>query len=370
MTMATKQYNYCLDFIKGIACVCVVLMHCEFPGIIGTVVQTISRFCVPFFFMVSGYYATNLSKLNEGGFLSQIFNRKVLHIAKIAFWATVFYFTFAIIQQVIWNDLSLSVSKTELLLFLFFNEPFIIAGQLWFLFALLYDYILVTILDKLQLQKTGLMFGFVLLVLFYFLGQGIHIIGGGIPVPDFVINDFGGNVPHIEEGRIPIPNFLYRNFLFEGFAFFMLGRFLRDNKSKLRFRNSTLITIIVISSVLCIVERQLMGRDFGVNICSLPQVVALFIFGINNPERCAGVIQKLGKNCSMLIYILHPFVWHSMERVYDRIGVADNLEALYILPVLVVLFTIALSLLYNWVTHSIVNNQTSLNDRTNNSINR
>lgn len=55
--MATKkQYNYCLDFIKGIACMFVVFMHCEFPGIMGTAVQAVSRFCVPFFFMVSGYF--------------------------------------------------------------------------------------------------------------------------------------------------------------------------------------------------------------------------------------------------------------------------------------------------------------------------
>ena len=56
MTAEKKQYNYCLDFLKGIACVFVVFMHCEFPGIMGTAVQAISRFCVPFFFMVSGYY--------------------------------------------------------------------------------------------------------------------------------------------------------------------------------------------------------------------------------------------------------------------------------------------------------------------------
>ncbi|MBR1631194.1 MAG: acyltransferase family protein [Paludibacteraceae bacterium] len=56
MSESQKQYNYCLDFIKGIACVFVVFMHCEFPGIMGMAVQAISRFCVPFFFMVSGYY--------------------------------------------------------------------------------------------------------------------------------------------------------------------------------------------------------------------------------------------------------------------------------------------------------------------------
>lgn len=60
----TKQYNYCLDFIKGIACIFVVFMHCEFPGILGVAVQAISRFCVPLFFMVSGFFCYNANNLN------------------------------------------------------------------------------------------------------------------------------------------------------------------------------------------------------------------------------------------------------------------------------------------------------------------
>ena len=56
MEKRIKEYNYCLDFIKGIACFFVVCMHCEFPGKAGMVVQCMTRFCVPFFFMVSGYY--------------------------------------------------------------------------------------------------------------------------------------------------------------------------------------------------------------------------------------------------------------------------------------------------------------------------
>lgn len=54
--MDAKQYNYCLDYLKGIACIFVVFMHCEFPGVMGIAVQAISRFCVPFFFMVSGWF--------------------------------------------------------------------------------------------------------------------------------------------------------------------------------------------------------------------------------------------------------------------------------------------------------------------------
>ena len=60
--VSKREYNYCLDFIKGIACICVVFMHCEFPGVLGTAIQCVSRFCVPFFFMVSGYYCYDAKK--------------------------------------------------------------------------------------------------------------------------------------------------------------------------------------------------------------------------------------------------------------------------------------------------------------------
>ena len=53
---AKKQYNYCMDFLKGIACIFVVFIHVKFPGNFGQSVQAIARFAVPFFFMVSGYY--------------------------------------------------------------------------------------------------------------------------------------------------------------------------------------------------------------------------------------------------------------------------------------------------------------------------
>ena len=45
----TKQYNSCLGFLMGLACIFVVFMHCEFPGKIGVIVQAISRFSIPFF---------------------------------------------------------------------------------------------------------------------------------------------------------------------------------------------------------------------------------------------------------------------------------------------------------------------------------
>ena len=98
-----KQYNYCLDFIKGIACILVVFMHCEFPGILGTAVQTISRFCVPLFFMVSGYFCFNVSESSKSWL-------KIRHVAKITLFASLFYLAFVLLVELVSHNLEINVS--------------------------------------------------------------------------------------------------------------------------------------------------------------------------------------------------------------------------------------------------------------------
>ena len=57
--MEVKKRNRCLDFMKGLACIGVVFMHCSFPYPYGQVISFVFKFAVPIFFMVSGYYTYN-----------------------------------------------------------------------------------------------------------------------------------------------------------------------------------------------------------------------------------------------------------------------------------------------------------------------
>ena len=54
--MAEKKINKCLNFAKGVACILVVFIHCQFPPPVGRYVISIARAAVPLFFMVSGYF--------------------------------------------------------------------------------------------------------------------------------------------------------------------------------------------------------------------------------------------------------------------------------------------------------------------------
>ena len=332
MTITTKQYNSCLDFLKGIACMFVVFMHCEFPGIIGIAVQAISRFCVPFFFMVSGYFcfrplmqladSKNVAVVNGGG-NSLVIKKKAQHIAIIALYASLFYIAFALLQQALFHNQDFSVSKVKVAYWLVLNKPFVIAGHLWFLFALLYVYIFYGLLERFNLRKFAYNMAAVMFVVYICLAQGAHLAGCQVPNP------------------------IYRNWLVEAFPFFMLGHWIHENQDRINISNKALIAIIVVSTLLCLVERWFMGRDFGVNIVTIPQVFALFVYGVKNPTSHEGAMQRMGRDCSMMVYIIHIAIWVLLDGIYKYMGIAENLLALYIKPVLVVVFSLLFALLFN-----------------------
>lgn len=332
MTTTQKQYNYCLDFFKGIACMFVVFMHCEFPGIMGVAVQAISRFCVPFFFMVSGYFcfrpivqstANQRLTTQTGGGKSLIY-RKLKHIGKITLYASLFYLAFVLLQHLVLHNFHPNYGLKTFFTFIVFNNPLPgIAGQYWFLFALLYAYAFYGLLETLHLRKFAYGLAAVMFVVYVVLAQGMHLAG------------------------YHVPNMIYRNWLIEAFPYFMLGHWIHENQDRINISNQVLVTVIIVTTLLCWVERWIMGRDFGVNIVTIPQVFALFVYGVKNPEKHEGVIQRIGRDCSMMVYILHPAVWHSLEGVYSKLGWSDNMPALYLMPILVLGISIVLSLLFN-----------------------
>ncbi len=315
-----KQYNYCLDFFKGIACIFVVFMHCEFPGIMGIVVQAIGRFCVPLFFMVSGYFCFRSADVKLS--LSDS-SRKIKHIGKITFYASLFYFFYFLLRQYFSGNIDLSVSNRQIFNWIVFNNPVWVASQYWFLFALFYTYIFFFAFELSGKRVWGYRIAVTMFIAYFFLAQGLHV------------------------ATIHIPNYIYRNWLVEGFAFFMLGYWIHEHQSHINIRDNVLISIIIFSTFLCLPERYLLGRDFGVNICTIPQISAMFIYATKNPTRHRGYLQLLGKNCSMFVYILHPAVWHTIEDLYQETNLDGNKVALYVMPIIVLSITILLSIVCN-----------------------
>lgn len=314
-----RQYNSCFDFIKGIACICVVFMHCEFPGLFGIVVQTVSRFCVPFFFMISGYYS--YYGADEGKQYNA--RKKITHIAKITIFATLFYLLVTIALRLIFGGSLSFPLRSVFVNWLVFNQPVLISGHLWFLFALLYDYILFSLAHRLKFVTVAIWLIPILIFAYIALAQGAHLAG------------------------VKIPNMFYRNFLIEGFPLFMAGYWLHQNSAKViaKCNDGWLLLLLCASTAACLLERIAFGRDFGVNIATFPQVICLFILGMKHAGKFAGsALGWIGKRLSMLIYVLHMFVWRTLiNRIYSFIHISQNPIALYLKPVVVLVATIVFS---------------------------
>ena len=286
-------------------------MHCEFPGTVGIIVQAISRFSVPFFFMISGFFCYYPNELSYNTVTAR---RKITHICRIVLWASLFYLLFAFVLKG-----SYIVRRYDVMAFGIFNQPFIVVGQLWFLFALLYDYIAFGLIWRGNRIRLFYWISAVLFVVYICLAQGAHLCG------------------------IKIPNMCYRNWLIEGLPFFFAGHWIHANQDKIRISDKVLILVFLITTLLCLVERRIMGRDFGMNIMTIPQVFALFIYAVKFPDRHKGTIQEIGKRYSMWVYILHPFVFRSMDIVFHHWSINTLVVVQWSRPVITVIITLALS---------------------------
>lgn len=313
--MQRGPINDCVDFVKGIACIGVVFMHCEFPGRLGILVQCVMRFSVPFFFIVSGYFC-----YKESGTVD--YAKRLKRIFRIIIGASVLY----LVVTPLWRKTGLFPpvpTADDLLKWVLWNVPYYIAGQMWFLFALLYDYVIFACIEKLCWQKIINVIIPVGIVAYILLAQVAHLIG------------------------INVPNMIYRNYLIEGLPLFSFGYWLHRHQEKIQIPNKWLLAGIVVFTLLCPVERLLMGRDFGVNIVTFGQVTALFIFCIKNPSFGEKrFLTKFGAIYSLYIYVFHPAVWHLLEKAYSHWHMADNPVAAYAMPILCFFGAALLSVLY------------------------
>lgn len=153
---------------------------------------------------------------------------------------------------------------------------------------------------------------------------------------------------------IKVANMYYRNFLIEGLCFFLLGNWMHYMQNRIHVDNRILIAVIVFTTLLCPVERLLLRRDFGVNIVTFPQVAAIFLYGIQNPVKFKGsALCSFGTKYSMLIYVLHPAVWHTMEAIYSKAFLTENVVALYLMPILVLGLSVFCAIVFRDIMDSI-----------------
>lgn len=193
----------------------------------GFVIDAISRFAVPFFFMVSGYYSYFKDKnkaLNK-------YKSRTAKLIKLLIISNVIYFIyFLITNQINFQNLYLSIFNIKNIFNVLFLNVSPTAIHLWFLQALIYCYIIYTVLIKTNESNLTKFFP-LLLIISLFIGEFSQKLGFTFP-----------------------PTF-YRNFLLMGLPFFTLGYMINDKDGMINiFSNLSLSKLLIFSLLLTIFE--------------------------------------------------------------------------------------------------------------------
>lgn len=280
-----------IDILRMIAAFAVVIIHT--PGI-NPYVNAVSRFAVPIFFMISGYFYC-VSKEKKKLRIKKIF------ILMITVNILFFLFRF-LLNGIDFQYFIETFTLKRIMVFILLNES-PVELHLWFLSALLYcmivDYFVSGFFNK---RKKWLMAVIIVLFLGYFIVEGLGY-----------------------------SNLYMRNFLFFGLPYFWLGKLLRNvDVAKIKFNNFVLILSIILLTVMNLAEKYMLITYFDFNgardqyIFTIFLSLAIFILALKNPlenpGKISGFIASSGSKCSLGIYIIHLLILKCLAMAASAVG--------------------------------------------------
>lgn len=318
-----KKYNNTLDFLKGVGCMGVVLIHFPFPGMFGLIIKRICFSAVPIFFLTSGYFSYNkdeeIQRINIA--------RKSIGILKISVWSIAFYFLYSLLFHLVRQDVAVFLSKCvgldAFIDFCIINNFENIDGyHLWFLPSLLYSYIILLVLDKFRyINKThkALPFLFVLKLL-------VEVIAESYGLSYHLrCNVIIGALPYVLLGRY----FAYTHI----------------EKSKV----GTGISALAFISCIVIALLTLWNRQCGLWWVMVACIsVLLFVIAVKNPTMDSfKFIQKIGKDYSLYVYVFHVFVYRIVSNLAIIAGLMDYEIMNWLIPSLTVISSVLGAVMLN-----------------------
>ena len=323
--MAERRTNYFLNYLKGLACFGVVFFHVKLPHyVLDGVIQAMFRFAIPLFFMVSGYFCD----ISDRDKLEKKLPGKCRHILKISIIGCVYYFLFQMLIAVfgdshgsmsdVMDRLRQCFNVNALFEWVVFNQdPFI--HIMWFTFALLYCYLILWIINHFNCYHKVFLLIPILI--------GAHMVMGN------VLTLFG----------MAASKLYYRNFLFFGLPFLLLGIWIRRNQDKLlgHFSRRICMSCMAMGTVLSVIEWFIFGRQemfFG----SILFVIGAFLYAIHRPEaKQDSFITIIGDKYSLFVYIVHCSFISVLDRFAYKLLPEGGLLTIYNFVKPLLIFAIA-----------------------------
>ena len=335
-----KKENYAISFLKGIACIFVVLNHYHWSGVGGDVTYALSHFGVPIFFLISGYY------LYSGDLTLNKLPWKIKHIAHLlVFHISLFILDFiteriillgnVIPKDVVVKDILSYFSLNSFKGCLLWSKSLFGTGQ-WFLIALLEGYGICWVIYKLQAQKPIEKQGI-------WIATSLFIIH--IPVRILLLKT--GFTELL--GESVAESAFVRNVWTDALPFMFIGIWLRVNEvpERIAQKKKWLLIVSLLSLIVSVGEYYLTSAFLGVikvnsvlYIGTIISVISAFVWAICYPDGLSGWISKaieyIGKNLSMTVYFIHVIV-----ATYLQHFVIDGTKLAF--PIIVIISTIIIS---------------------------
>lgn len=325
--------NRFLYMLKGLACILVVFIHVSFPGKTGVIVQTIARFAVPMFFVISGRYAP--SKQATTMVVCKQFE-KLLTLEKIAFFLLFVYTAFSLAVSLhggmtLSDWLHMKYNATELLRWLMVNSSEAVADYtyfndvLWYLFAAVYVQ------------------GFVILSLRWrsSVKQALCVLLMGVLfLCQYTQMDF-----HVPLLRIHASDMrLYRNWLLTGIPFTLLGMWIAQATAQKRPKPAVWLALAAIGTLTAFWEVwRGMARELPLGIGLL--VLSLGMLAECYPRFGSRTLAYIGRHLSANVYYWHVLI-AAVLRTVTKKSMADTSQS-WIFPCVV----LALTLLLAFILH-------------------
>lgn len=320
--------NTTLELLKLLASYMVVFIHVSFYGNFGIAINSLARFAVPLFLLVSGFFSYDVSR--------EKIKSRINYILKLAIFSTVIYTLFNVALAVYFGSInSIFVYFSKYLQpkrwfnFIFLNVP-ASSAHLWYLFAILYVYVIFYFVKKYNVkEKIIFSVSFALLALHILLGEGLSIF------------------------KIVLPIAYLRNFVFMGIPFFVLGLFVKKHEEKIRKIPSYLsVGAFIIGCVITVFSRF----NIGVNELYLGSLLILFtiinIFIKYSEVKYSPFLENLSQ-CSNYIYIFHIIISRLLLGVYAIFDVdySASLLLINLHPILVCILSTILSYFIRLLTN-------------------
>jgi peptidoglycan/LPS O-acetylase OafA/YrhL len=308
--------NSSIDTIRLVAAVLVIFLHIPelynhlYDNPIINAVMAVARLAVPFFFVISGYFAYNNSAEKQALKL----RRNIIKLSKITLFAFAIYFILGLAIHRI--DVGNFLEPFNYFKFFFLNCTLDFTGVklLWFLPALI----------CIEMLFWGLTRIFGKRLLLFAVPLSLAAFLGGLAISTYSPLLFGQVVSSPDMDNY----YLLTNFLAHGLVFYCLGFVVRKYQDKLTsLSNARLIVLTLLSFAALFVEFMFLANQSGqpLGLSLLPTIFCILMVLNRYPGWFSKTsIPELGAQYALYIYIYQIIAREITTRLLSVIGWQDE----------------------------------------------